>query len=159
MFDRAFKITMIVGVCAAVVAITMSVVHGTVINWKWGDATHGLDIKFNASPNWATGLLGAIAIICLLLGAAFFAITKNPNAPQNMSNEQKPFSFLTFLQNLKRSKSDCWLGGVCGGLGTHTPIPSWVWRMIFLLLLLCMGTGVLAYIILWICIPEEKPAA
>jgi phage shock protein C len=68
-------------------------------------------------------------------------------------------SFLSNLRNLSRSKSDCVIGGVCGGLGTYTPIPPWMWRALFLVGLLCFGTGGLAYVILWIALPGEKPAA
>lgn len=57
------------------------------------------------------------------------------------------------LQNLRKSSKDCLVGGVCGGLGEHSPIPAWIWRTFFLVLILCFGTGLLAYIILWICMP------
>ena len=49
------------------------------------------------------------------------------------------------------------LGGVCGGLGASTPIPSWIWRAGFLVSLLFFGTGGLVYIILWIALPEQQP--
>ena len=65
---------------------------------------------------------------------------------------------LQFLQTLTKSKTDVWLGGVCGGLGAHTPLPSWVWRVLFLVLFFFAGTGGLAYVVLWICLPDEKPA-
>jgi len=60
------------------------------------------------------------------------------------------------LRNLSKSKTDCVLGGVCGGLGAHTPIPAWIWRAAFLFALLFLGSGGLLYIILWIALPEEK---
>ncbi|MEK6653885.1 MAG: PspC domain-containing protein [Thermodesulfobacteriota bacterium] len=60
-----------------------------------------------------------------------------------------------WLQRLSRAEDDRWLGGVCGGLGKHTPLPSWVWRVIFSLLFFCVGTGLLLYILLWIFIPKE----
>ena len=63
---------------------------------------------------------------------------------------------MAFLQNFSKSKSDCILGGVCGGLGVHTPIPAWIWRAGFLATLFFFGTGGLVYIILWIALPEEK---
>ena len=66
---------------------------------------------------------------------------------------------LKFLQTLTKSGTDVWLGGVCGGLGGHTPLPSWVWRMLFIVLFFCVGTGGLAYLVLWICLPDEKPAS
>ncbi|EDY19430.1 phage shock protein C, PspC [Chthoniobacter flavus Ellin428] len=67
-------------------------------------------------------------------------------------------SFWSNLRNLSKSKSDCVIGGVCGGLGAHTPIPAWMWAgPPFLVALLVFGTGGLVYIILWIALPEEKP--
>lgn len=60
-----------------------------------------------------------------------------------------------WLQNFARSRKDRWIGGVCGGLGEHTPVPSWTWRLIFTLFLLMWGTGLLFYILLWIFVPEN----
>jgi phage shock protein C len=60
-----------------------------------------------------------------------------------------------WLQNLAKSSSDKWIGGVCGGLGESSPIPSWAWRLLFVILLLCYGTGVLLYILLWIFVPSK----
>jgi len=62
----------------------------------------------------------------------------------------------TVLRNLRKSTTDSTIAGVCGGLGEHTPIPSWIWRAIFLLLLFCGGVGAVAYLILAICMPAAK---
>jgi phage shock protein PspC (stress-responsive transcriptional regulator) len=45
------------------------------------------------------------------------------------------------LHRLTRARHDAWLGGVCGGLGRHTPLPSWAWRALFLFLLLTFGAS------------------
>jgi len=60
------------------------------------------------------------------------------------------------INAFRRSRSDRWLGGVCGGIGQVTGSPSWIWRLLFTLLLLCAGTGVVLYILLWIFVPEES---
>ena len=60
------------------------------------------------------------------------------------------------LKKFRRSRFDRWLGGVCGGLGAFTGVESWVWRLIFVLAFLCGGTGLLAYLLAWIFIPEEE---
>ncbi len=65
--------------------------------------------------------------------------------------------FLETIRSLTKSKSDCMLGGVCGGLGAHTPIPAWIWRVLFLMLVLFVGTGGIVYVILWIALPDEQP--
>ena len=59
------------------------------------------------------------------------------------------------INSLRRSRTDRWLGGVCGGLARISGPQSWVWRLIFALLVLCGGTGVLVYLLLWIFVPEE----
>jgi phage shock protein C len=61
-----------------------------------------------------------------------------------------------WLQNLTKSVSDKWIGGVCGGLGESSPIPSWAWRLLFVLLVICFGTGILLYILLWIFVPVKS---
>lgn len=59
------------------------------------------------------------------------------------------------LRLLRRSRHDRWLGGVCGGLGELTGAPSWIWRLMFTFLVICAGTGLLAYVLLWIFLPSE----
>jgi phage shock protein C len=62
----------------------------------------------------------------------------------------------SFLQQLARSRRDRIIGGVCGGLGNSTDLPSWAWRVIFCLTLLYFGAGLLIYILLWIFLPQER---
>ena len=63
-----------------------------------------------------------------------------------------------WLHALRRSRADRWLGGVCGGLAPATGLPSWLWRLIFLALMLCGGTGLILYVLLWILVPTEAAA-
>lgn len=57
---------------------------------------------------------------------------------------------------LYRSTTDKVIGGVCGGLGTYLNLDPVVVRILFVLLAVFGGSGVLVYIILWIVIPEQK---
>jgi phage shock protein PspC (stress-responsive transcriptional regulator) len=57
------------------------------------------------------------------------------------------------VRNLKKSPTDKKIAGVCGGFGEHSPIPAWLWRAMFLALIFLWGTGLVAYIVLWICMP------
>ena len=59
------------------------------------------------------------------------------------------------LNRLRRSRSDRWLGGVCGGLSMATGLDSWIWRLIFALAVLSAGVGIGIYLLLWIFVPEE----
>ncbi len=70
---------------------------------------------------------------------------------------ERPFEGTrSFLHQLKRSRSDRLIGGVCGGLGHHTDLPSWAWRVIFCLTSLYFGVGVLIYLLLWLLLPQES---
>jgi phage shock protein C len=59
------------------------------------------------------------------------------------------------LNSFRRSSTDKWIGGVCGGLARLTGIESWAWRLILTVLLLLGGTGALIYILLWIFVPAD----
>jgi phage shock protein PspC (stress-responsive transcriptional regulator) len=63
-----------------------------------------------------------------------------------------------FLHRLTLSDSDRVIGGVCGGLGAHTGLPSWAWRVIFCATVFYFGVGLLFYILLWIFIPRDGSA-
>ncbi len=58
-------------------------------------------------------------------------------------------------KRLTRSRSDYMLGGVCAGLGHYFGIDPTIVRLIFVLLAISGGSGVLLYLVLWIVIPRE----
>ena len=60
-----------------------------------------------------------------------------------------------WLRALRRSRNDRWFGGVCGGLAARSDVPAWLWRLVFVAVALCGGTGVVAYVLLWIVLPLE----
>ena len=62
------------------------------------------------------------------------------------------------LHQLKRSINDRWIGGVCGGLATMSNMPSWAWRILFVLTALLHGIGLLLYVVLWIFVPLQTMA-
>ena len=62
---------------------------------------------------------------------------------------------LLAINALRRSRDDRWLGGVCGGIASVTGVGSWIWRLLFALLAMCAGTGVLVYLLMWILIPAD----
>lgn len=59
---------------------------------------------------------------------------------------------------LMRSRVDRKIAGVCGGIARNQGWDSNVVRLIWVALVLFAGTGVLAYIVLWIVLPEEPVA-
>lgn len=62
------------------------------------------------------------------------------------------------MNKLYRSKSNRILAGVCGGIGEYFNVDPTIVRLLWLLISITGGAGVIAYIIAWIIIPEE-PAA
>ena len=68
---------------------------------------------------------------------------------------EKPREPAAALNQFRRSNTDRWIGGVCGGLGEITGIPSWSWRILFVLAALLHGIGVIMYILLWIFVPLQ----
>ena len=59
---------------------------------------------------------------------------------------------------LTRSATDSLAGGVCGGLGAHTGVDAVLWRVGFAALTLAGGSGVLAYLLLWVLVPAGPRA-
>lgn len=60
---------------------------------------------------------------------------------------------------LTRSRDDRVIAGVCGGLGRYFGLDPVLLRVAAVILVLFGGTGLLAYLILWIVIPEETVAS
>ena len=60
-------------------------------------------------------------------------------------------------KRLMRSRTDRKIGGVCAGLAEYFDLDPTLVRLLWVLLVFFGGTGLLAYIILWIVLPEEPP--
>ncbi|MCI8281807.1 MAG: PspC domain-containing protein [Lachnospiraceae bacterium] len=58
-------------------------------------------------------------------------------------------------KRLYKSKTNRVLFGVCGGLGEYFNIDPTIFRLIMVLLICGAGSGLLAYIVAAIIIPEE----
>ena len=71
---------------------------------------------------------------------------------------ERPSEPASTLNQLRRSATDRWIGGVCGGLDETTGIPSWSWRILFVLTALLHGVGVIMYVLLWIFVPLRANA-
>ncbi len=57
---------------------------------------------------------------------------------------------------LRRSRTDRVIGGVCAGLAKYFDIDPVVMRVLFVVLALAQGAGVVLYIVLLIVMPEEE---
>ena len=59
------------------------------------------------------------------------------------------------IKRLYRSRHDKVLGGVCAGIADYFHVDPVLVRLLWVIFALIMGTGIIAYIIAWIIIPEE----
>lgn len=57
---------------------------------------------------------------------------------------------------LYRSSKDVMIGGVAAGLGQYLKIDPTIVRLLFVLMVVVGGSGVLLYIILWIVLPSDE---
>jgi phage shock protein C len=58
-------------------------------------------------------------------------------------------------RKLYRSRSNRQLAGVCGGVAKYFNIDPTLVRVLFVAFAVLGGPGLLAYILLWIIVPEE----
>ena len=73
------------------------------------------------------------------------------NTEQTRSNDP----LATVVNSFRRSRTDRWFGGVCGGIARSTGVEAWVWRLLFAALFICAGVGLVLYLLLWIIVPSE----
>jgi phage shock protein C len=66
-----------------------------------------------------------------------------------------PLQAVDSLNALRRSRSDRWIAGVCGGIAAATGMESWLARLLFSVLLLFGGAGLLLYLLLCLFVPNE----
>lgn len=57
-------------------------------------------------------------------------------------------------QRLTRSRSHRMIAGVCGGLADYFGIDPTIVRIIFVVLALAGGPGILIYLALWVILPK-----
>lgn len=58
-------------------------------------------------------------------------------------------------RRLYRSRKDRKIAGVCGGFASYLNIDPVIPRIIWVVLVLGAGVGILAYAICWLVVPEE----
>lgn len=75
-------------------------------------------------------------------------------APVN--NSRVHYSTSPSVRKLMRDPRHKTLGGVCSGLAAYFEIDPSLFKLIFALLFIFGGSGLVAYIVLWIVIPKAK---
>jgi phage shock protein C len=57
-------------------------------------------------------------------------------------------------RKLYRSRSQRMLGGVCGGLAEYFNVDATLIRVLFLVLAVFGGTGLVIYVVMWLIVPD-----
>lgn len=64
---------------------------------------------------------------------------------------------MTVHTRFYRRRDDYMVAGVASGIARALDVDVWVIRLIFLILVIGFGTGILAYFVLWMIMPLEEP--
>jgi phage shock protein C len=59
------------------------------------------------------------------------------------------------MKRIYRSSKEKVVAGVCGGMGEYFDRDPVLFRIIFVLVTLMFGFGILAYLVFWIAIPKD----
>lgn len=60
------------------------------------------------------------------------------------------------MKKLYLSNTDRKIAGVCGGLGQYFGKDPTLFRIVFILVALMWGLGVIAYLLMWLIIPKKE---
>ena len=121
-----------------------------------GDAETMNDIESRVAEIFREKVASSMRVITLEMGSpADFGELRGTEqtgteggVPGEASGEPAP-------RKLYRSRTERSIAGICGGLGAYFDADPTLIRLVMLLLILFGGLSILAYIILWIVIPEE----
>lgn len=58
-------------------------------------------------------------------------------------------------KRLYRSRTDKMIGGVCGGIAEYCGLDSTIVRLVVALVMLCWGSGLVAYLVALVVIPPR----
>lgn len=91
------------------------------------------------------------------MGLVFFRIGAQPG--MTMAGVKEIFQSQSWknFRDLRLPQKGAPFAGVCSALGSATPLAAWMWRVLFCATTLVWGGGLIAYVILWISIPRQRP--
>jgi len=117
------------------------------------------DIELRISELFSERLGATKQVITLHDVDEIIAIMGDPQVISGgKATSDKTYEGRTGSRRIYRDPDDRMIGGVCAGLAGYTNIDPVIMRLIFVVLLF-MGIGALAYIILWIVVPEARTTA
>jgi phage shock protein C len=60
-------------------------------------------------------------------------------------------------KRLHRSRTEKMIAGVCGGLAEYLDLDPTIVRVVWVLITLLAGAGILLYLVMWIVVPLDTP--
>jgi phage shock protein PspC (stress-responsive transcriptional regulator) len=63
---------------------------------------------------------------------------------------------MTVEKRLTRPRNDRWIAGVCSGVARYFGLDPTLIRVLWVLFVCLGGSGILAYVICWIVMPNEE---
>jgi phage shock protein PspC (stress-responsive transcriptional regulator) len=136
-----------------------------------------LELKFRQEPDMAelisdietrisellTEKLGSKRQVVTISDIDFIIETLgDPDAISDQEESETESEAKTSYRNYRRmyrDPDDRTVGGVCSGLAAYWNIDPVILKVIFILLVIAGGSGILIYLILWIVLPEAKTTA
>jgi phage shock protein PspC (stress-responsive transcriptional regulator) len=125
-------------------------------NWHWHYCWPMVSLRF-IWP-FVLVILGIVLLAVGLSGRSSREISgdissQGPPEPPISPSETEREKPIT--RRLFRSSRNRKIAGICGGLGDYFDLDPTVFRVLWIILLIFFGTGILLYLILWIVIPRE----
>ena len=65
------------------------------------------------------------------------------------------YNLVITYKKLYRSRKNRIIAGICGGIGEYANIDPVIIRVLWVIFCLLGGSGILAYLIFWVVIPEK----
>jgi phage shock protein C len=60
-------------------------------------------------------------------------------------------------KRLQRSRTEKMIAGVCGGLAEYFDVDPTIVRILWVIVTLLGGAGIILYIVLWVIMPLQRP--
>ncbi len=120
-----------------------------------GGVAAGIAQYFNADPIWIrllfialffADIFASMGTIMLIVYVVLWIVVPGTDG---LPEDEK-------IKKLYRNPDDKVLGGVCGGIAAYFGADATIIRLLFVLSVIFFGTGVLAYIVLWIITPQAN---
>jgi phage shock protein PspC (stress-responsive transcriptional regulator) len=118
------------------------------------------DIETRMAELFRTKLTGYKQVITISDVKEAISVLGNPEDIDDSTSTTRGEKFAApGYHRMYRDPDKRMIGGVCSGMGAYWDLDPWILRVIFLVLILAGGLGLLTYLILWVVLPEAKTTA